>query len=320
VLPHGGQKLKASPFRSNHGAIVHFSTSTPTHTPGPRTPRKSAARPIRRVQISAASAPGLRTSAVRPEPPRSRGRWLLFFCPAAAAARFRVLYFSHASGMDLCMVHGPFPFKFPRFSSFLHAPSMANPCSFHACNPLLLQPVSQIARLYRLPTSTIFKLPSAHFLLCAPTRKLAHFAPGPGVILLRFELIGADPAHILRLDLNAGAAGHLSTACTAMHEQIELQVVSLSSASWDVHDVIRVVGILVLGVEREGCKRSGAGLLLCTLRQASICLGLSWSALSSGFSQFSVHHCHHDSQTTLFTINLFWVSARPGSLLHLQFT
>jgi hypothetical protein len=63
----------------------------------------------------------------------------------------------------------------------------------------------------------------------------------PGVILLRFELIGADPAHtgILRLDLNAGAAGYL------LHEQIEL--VSLSSISWDVHDVIRVVdsGILV---------------------------------------------------------------------------
>ncbi len=67
--------------------------------------------------------------------------------------------------------------------------------------------------------------------------------------MLRFELIGADPAHILRLDLNAGAAGHL------LHEQIELVTGSLSSISWDVHDVIRVVtvGILVqvLGVERR---------------------------------------------------------------------
>ena len=56
-------------FRPNYGVIVHFSTSWP-----PQGLKKSAARPLRRVQISNASA--LRASAVRPKPPRSRGRRL----------------------------------------------------------------------------------------------------------------------------------------------------------------------------------------------------------------------------------------------------
>jgi hypothetical protein len=57
------------PFRPNHwhGAIVHFSTSWP-----PQALRKSAARPLRRVQISTADA--LRASAVRPKTPRTSNR------------------------------------------------------------------------------------------------------------------------------------------------------------------------------------------------------------------------------------------------------
>ena len=57
------------PFRPNHGAIVHFSTSWP-----PQALKKSAARPLRRVWISTASA--LRASAVRSKTARSRGRRL----------------------------------------------------------------------------------------------------------------------------------------------------------------------------------------------------------------------------------------------------
>ena len=112
--------------------------------------------------------------------------------------------------------------------------------SVHACNPLrvLLQP-RRLANREALSPAYYPQVAKRAF---PPVRTRAEACTfPPGVILLRFELIGADPAHtgILRLDLNAGAAGYL------LHEQIEL--VSLSSISWDVHDVIRVVdsGILV---------------------------------------------------------------------------
>ena len=66
---NGGPGHPPSSFRPNHGAIVHFSTSWP-----PQALKKSAARPLRRVQMSTASA--LRASAGRRKTARSRGRRL----------------------------------------------------------------------------------------------------------------------------------------------------------------------------------------------------------------------------------------------------
>ncbi len=119
--------------------------------------------------------------------------------------------------------------------------------SVHACNPLrvLLQP-RRLANREALSPAYYPQVAKRAF---PPVRTRAEACTfPPGVILLRFELIGADPAHILRLDLNAGAAGHL------LHEQIEL--VSLSSISWDVHDVIRVVDSEIL-VDSESSSPTG---------------------------------------------------------------
>ncbi len=63
------RRARSPPFRPNHGAIVHFSTLWPAQAR-----KKSAARPLRRVRISTASA--LWASAVRSKTARSRGRRL----------------------------------------------------------------------------------------------------------------------------------------------------------------------------------------------------------------------------------------------------
>ncbi len=71
-------------FRPNHGAMVHFSTLWPAQAL-----KKSAARPLRRVQILTASA--LRASAGRRKTARSRGRrlfstLLMLVCPVSSFA------------------------------------------------------------------------------------------------------------------------------------------------------------------------------------------------------------------------------------------